>query len=265
MSNHIWSISSCKHLLILLGLFVGQAFAQQHQDSEGTRQLYYLASAPKESLPPISAPSTGSQAPPSGAMHLGLRYNLVLMSGGGTAVPVASDRVLRTGDCFSIELQSNRSGYLYVLAKQSSNSWLPLLPSAQMPDEGNVIDPGKKIRIPKSYCFEVRNPPGTETLFVVLSRDPRDFYELYEAIKRKSGAAAPALPNRPASSKEPTSGGALSAAVEHLNEKFATRDIALRKVSEPQGTGGKEGSVYVVSTSDKPVTSMATEIHVRHR
>ena len=219
----------------------------QDGSSEGTRQLYYLAVSPKDSLPPVTSASPNAQAPKASTMHLGLRYNLVLEHPQGTREPFTPDRILRAGDCFALELQANHSGYLYVLAKQSSGAWLPLLPSAEMPDETNVIDPGKKVLVPSKYCLEIRNPPGTETLIVVLSRDPRDFYELYEGIKDKRGGAK------------------VSAAVEHMQQQFGTRDITIRKVAEPEQAGEAKGSVYVVSSSNKPTASITTEIRVRHR
>lgn len=250
-----------KRLAVLLSLVLSRlAAAPQSEGVEATRQLYYLASSSKESLPPVKRDSAATEAPKPGVVHLGLRYNLVLVDGSGKSKPISSDRILRNGDCFAIDLQSNRSGYLYVLAKQSSGSWMPLLPSVQMPDERNVVDPGRKIRIPKSYCFEVHNPAGAETLFVVLSRDPRDFYELYEGIKQKEANAASAAPKQLGSGA-----GTLTAAVDHLNQRFGTRDIVIRKAETPEANDEPRGSVYVVNASDKPVSSLVTEIHVRHR
>ena len=57
--------------------------------------------------------------------------------------------------------------------------------------------PGKKIRAPKEYCFEISDPPGTETLFVVLSRSPRDFFELYDAIKAPAHLVRQPAPKPP--------------------------------------------------------------------
>ena len=219
----------------------------QESTSEGTRQLYYLAASPKDKLPPLTSTTQNTQTPKIAAVHLGLRYNLVLEHAQRGREPFPPDRILKAGDCFAIELQANRSGYLYVLAKQSSGAWLPLLPSAEMPDETNVIDPGKKVLVPSKYCLEVRDPPGTETLIVVLSRDPRDFYELYEGIKGKSGAAK------------------VRTAVEHMQQEFGTRDIAIKKIAEPESAGETKGSVYVVNSSSKPTASITTEIQVRHR
>src|SRR4051794_3778258 len=220
----------------LLGLTAAQIFAQADTSGETTRQLYYLATQPEDKLPPVTSQPTKQESTNTGAVHLGFRYNLVLISNGNSE-RVSADRVLQPGDCFSLELQANRSAYLYVLAKQSSGAWVPLLPSAQMPEETIVLAPKKRVLAPKNYCFEVRSPAGTENLFVVLSRDPKDFLELYEGIKAGDKGA---------------SNSKVSAAVERMNDRFASRDIAIRKLEQPRDSDEVRGSVYVVSTSDKP-------------
>jgi hypothetical protein len=229
------------------------AFAQDH-NAEGTRQLYYLATPPVDTLPPLAqsatAPPASTAAP---AVHLGLRYNVVLLHGEDKAEQIPSDRVLKEGDCFAIDMQANRSGYLYVLARQSSGSWMPLLPSAQMPDQRNELLSGKKVRIPGNYCFTIHNPPGKETLFVVLSRDQRDFFELYEGIKTKESTPAAGTSK-------------VDAAVQHLSEKFGdSRDISVTRMAEPTRSDEPRGAVYVVNTSGKPSASLVTKIEVLHR
>jgi hypothetical protein len=229
------------------------AFAQDH-NTEGTRQLYYLATPPVDNLPPLTQGTTApSSSPTSPAVHLGLRYNVVLLHGKDKAEQIPSDRVLKEGDCFAIDMQANRSGYLYVLARQSSGSWTPLLPSPEMPGQRNELLPGKKVRIPSGYCFTVRNPPGKETLFVVLSRDQRDFYELYESVKTKENS--------------PMAGAnKVDAAVQHLNERFGdSRDISVTRMAEPTRADEPRGAVYVVNTSVKPSASLVTKIEITHR
>jgi len=176
------------------------AKSQDAQPVEGARELFYLAIKRKDVLPAIrkgTAPAKSSNTAPAaggaqtGAVHLGLRYNLVLVNPtSGSSAEIDPERVLHNGECFALDFEANRSGYLYVLVRQSSGSWQALVPSSETADESNIIDPSKKVRVPAHYCFEVHDPPGTETLFVVLSRDPRDFYELYEGIKKQSSQPA---------------------------------------------------------------------------
>src|ERR1700693_1295713 len=211
------------------------AQARQQAEPEGARELYYRAMVQKDPPPPArrgAARSGGGAAAPiipvsTEAMHLGLRYNLVLVDAdSGRAQSAAPDRMFRAGECFAIELESNRAGFLYVLAKQSSGSWHPLVPSTEpdMATESNVIVPGKKIRVPLQHCFELQNPPGVETLFVVLSREPRDSFELYENMKAPAAAPAPNTPRRPAAAVQVADAGVTDGAVARIREQFGTRD-----------------------------------------
>jgi len=251
------------------------ARAQAPHDNDAARELFYSAMVKKDAPPPIhrAAARKGSstapkEAPPvAAAANLGLRYNLVLVDANSAkSQDVASDRIFRAGECFALNFASNRAGYLYVLAKESSGSWHPLMPSPDpdMKDETNVITPTGKVRVPLKHCFEIQNPPGTETLFVVLTREPRDFSELYEGIK--NGAPdeqpAPAAPRNPA----PVQVASVSdATVARIREQFGTRDIAIKRVSQPLAADEPAGSVYVVNASVKPAANIAAQIEVRHR
>jgi hypothetical protein len=246
--------------------------AQNTKSAPGAREYFFLAVQKKDPLPPIrravrtSAPKTATAA----ATHLGIRYNLVRVDAHtGESHLVDADRIFSAGECFALELASNRSGYLYVLAKQSSGDWMPLLPSPQMKNESNVIDPGETVRIPRSHCFEITNPPGAEELFVVLSRDPSDIYNLHRDIERP--AATPA-PSKPAASEFPNEPVELADArgvnseIARLTNHFATRDIAIVKIGEEAAqTREPAHSVYVVNASSKPTSDIVAHILVHHR
>ena len=240
-----------RYLPLFLPLVLTTIAAAQSQNAEGTRQLYYLG--PEKSAPK-AAPSAKS-----GTMHLGLRYNVVLIHGKGNSEEVAANRVLKDGDCFAIDLQSNHSGYLYVLARQSSGSWMPLFPSPDMAGQTNQISAFTKVEVPDGYCFTVHKPAGKETLFVVFSHDKKDFFELYESVKAKQERGQGS--NQMADAKQVD-----AAAVEHLNEKFAgSRDISITRIAQPVKKDEPRGAVYVVNTSDKPSSSLVTKIEVLHR
>ncbi len=264
-------------VLIGVTLALGWALAQQNTQQpahmEGARELFYVAAKGKDALPPMRRPAsqTANTPPPAtpaaAAVHLGLRYNLILVDPNTKATREAdSDSVLADGSCFAIDVVSNRSGYLYVLAKQSSGKWQPLVPSEEMPDESNVIEPAKKVRVPSNYCFEVHEPAGAETLFVVLSRDPSDTFELYEGIKRQANPQAPSGPVRVARPELLRADASdVNKAVAHMTEMFGTRDIVIRKVDKPVTAAEPAHAVYVVNASDKPSSSVVTQIVVKHR
>jgi hypothetical protein len=272
---------SAAALVFLLAAWgvAAQQDSTKKKPEEGARELFYLAVAPKDQLPPIPRTSmavakkaVSEPTPaPAPAVHLGIRYNLVLVDDRNQGTPVDSDHVFRKGDRVAIEIETNRSGYLYVLARQSSGSWQALLPSPEMSDESNIINPGRKIRVPEGYYFEVQDPPGSEHLVLVFSRDPQDFYELYQGIKKQNAApsqppAATPQPERPASGDvQMADASRVNNAVERMEQQFGTRDIVIRKVSQPLSTGEPTGSVYVVNSSNKPSSSVVTELELKHR
>ena len=203
-------------------------------------------------------PVTTAAAAEPGVAHLGFRYTVTLVDQTtGKSESVDPDRDFRKGECVSLELESNQSGYLYVLSKQSSGAWLPLFPSSEMKDESNVIDPGQKIRAPKDYCFEISDPPGTETLFVALSRSPRDFFDLYDAIKTPSNLAS--SPVQMAYARK------MNSAVEKMATNFGTRDLVIKKVTPATDKRETDYWVYVVNGSDKPSSTVVKKVEIRHR
>jgi hypothetical protein len=265
-----------RSLLSLIGIFAvgGGLPAQQPQPQqkiEGARDLFYFGATQKAPLPPItkvSTPAKSAKSPASATTvaavaansvpHLGFRYTLALVNQTtGKVEPVDPDRDFRKGECVRIEVESNQSGYLYVLSKQSSGSWLPLFPSSEMPDERNVADPGQKVRAPKDYCFEIDDPPGTETLFVMLSRSPSDFFELYDAIKTPTKATSNQV--------QLADARVVNSAVEKMAKTFGTRDLVIKKVAQATDKQDTDYSVYVVNGSDKPSSTIVKKVEIRHR
>jgi hypothetical protein len=270
-------------LAAVLGAAACMAQEPPPQPVEGARDLFFAGAAPKDALPPVrktaaKATPAGTPAPGSaagraalGAMHLGLRYTLLLVTArGDRGQAVAPERNFRKGDCVAVELEANRSGYLYVLSKQSSGDWVPLFPTPELSDQSNRIDPGEIVRTPKRACFEIDDPPGSETLFVVLSRDPRDIYELSESMKGPG--------DRPQPSSGPTqiaSVGRINSAVDRLGEEYGTRDLPFRQVAKPvpvqkasaapAARNETEHTVYVVNGSTKPVATLVTKVEILHR
>jgi hypothetical protein len=204
----------------------------------------------------------GLSIPP--AQHLGLRYNLVLVVDreSGKGEPVESDRVFQPGECVALELEANHSGYLYVLDQGSSGKWKPLLPSAEMPEESNIISSRTRLRVPQKYCFEIESPPGEERLFVVLSRNPGEVYSLDETVRSLTTFAARTPPE--GGTPMLTAENRLSHEVGKMQAGMSTRDLKITKIG--QATKGDEppGSVYVVNASAVPSGKVVTEIRIRH-
>ncbi len=231
--------------------------------------------ASKTSKPPAALAQQKPASTPSGVpiipavQHLGLRYNVMLVnSQTGAAEPADPDRTFRRGECVGLEFEANRSGYLYVLSQGSSGRWQSLFPSEEMPDESNIVRARSTVRVPVNHCFQIEDPPGTERLFVVLSRNPEDLYDLHEAIRGgRGGAAAPATP---AAQPAPVllAMARLDREVERLSADLQSRDLRVVKVAKPEAAGERPHSVYVVKASTgtgAPSDRVVTEIRIEHK
>jgi len=197
--------------------------------------------------------------------HLGLRYKLLLVDKTtGNAKPVSSNRVFDQGECLSIEFQSNRSGYLYVFNLDSSGAWKPLLPTEEMPDEGNFLPALTTVRVPAAHCFRVAGPPGSERLFVVLSRNPQEVNELNRTIRSGAAGEPEHPPQREAGREVLTAANNLNQELQRI-ASLKPRDLEIEKVGETESSNGVVPAVYVVHTSATPSGRVVTEIRIAHR
>jgi hypothetical protein len=245
---------NCRRLLLPVVL-AGLAYAQG-ENGEGTRQMYYLGT------PTAPANKAAPSVKAASSLHLGLRYNVVLLHEKGPSEEIPANRSLQEGDCFAIHLQTNHAGYLYVIARQSSGIWNPLFPSPEIPGQTNQVEAFKKVELPNGgYCFTIHNPAGKETLFVVFSRDKKDFFELYNGVKTKQESGG-----NPANSVQMADTQRMDSTVERLNEQYGTsRDVSITRIPEPVKKDEPRGAVYVVNTSDKPSSNLVTKIEVLHK
>jgi hypothetical protein len=255
----------------ILGAVAASALAQQQAPQPGfggldARQLYYF-SAPKkeEPLPAIpekpkrtagrgTTPARPATPPPAATVHLGLRYTVGLVheerQGDARFEPVNPARSFRKGDCFAIKVSANRDSYLYVLSRQSSGIWQPLLPTPHMPDEKNVLAADAKVMIPATHCFEITDPPGTEVLSIILSRDPRDVLDLHDTIQN--------APDDDQAAKRITN------EVDRVTQ-MGSRDIAFRTIEKPQAASEDAYSNFVVNRADKPSALLVATIRLEHK
>jgi hypothetical protein len=200
-------------------------------------------------------------------MNLGLRYGVLLVDPrSGQADAADPARVFRSGECIALEFEANRSGYLYVLEQGSSGKWLSLFPSAELPGESNVVLSRTTVRVPARHCFEIEGVAGTERIFVVLSRNPEDLAQLHQAI-RSGRAEAPGPSPAPAVKSGDTllAMNRLDAEIARFAGDLRSRDLRVKKVTQPEGDGERPNSVYVVNASSTPADRVVTEVRIEHR
>jgi hypothetical protein len=249
---------------------------------QDSRDLFYHEQQDNDKLPPPIrikkvTTSTGTttntkktQAAAAGPVaavpHFGVRYNILKVDpSSGDTTHVDPDATFHSGDCLQIDFFPNRSGYLYVIAQGSSKTWKPLLPSPDAPEESNIARSRTTMRVPQDSCFKIKDPPGDERLFIVLSRNVEDISELHDAIKKGAGGKSPAA-TPPADS-----GGALLTADNRLDAEMRrisdlkSRDIEIEKIARPQKSDEPAQSVYVTNVSDTPSDRLILEIKIKHR
>ncbi|MBV8551431.1 MAG: DUF4384 domain-containing protein [Acidobacteriaceae bacterium] len=230
--------------------------AQSVQTVQTTQTAPVVAAPPASLLKPVS--DNAMTAVP----HLGVRYNLVLISDNGAEQPADPDSTFHQGDCLAVRVESNHDGYLYVIEQGSSGKWEVLLPSPQMTDESNLIRAHTMAKVPENYCFAVTGAPGTEHLFLVLSRNAENVSELNAAIKAKNGGDTPP-DSQPAN---PTNTGSMFHPIgqQIAMLRLQSRDLTIKKVAKPVAAGEPVNAVYVVNTSSTPSDRIVTEIRLKH-
>lgn len=262
-----------RFLAILPALaFAAPLYLVGQQAQSDSRGMYYTAERKKETLPAVvpvantnaqskaKAAAPATTAPVNAVVNLGLRYNVLLNENGKPGRAVDPARNFKVDECFHLQITANRAGYLYVLAKQSSGDWIPLLPTPDMPKESNVLNGDQTVIVPEKYCFEIHDPPGTETIWVMLSRDPSEIDALDKAAR---GVSAPT----PAKGKSDQSllMARVNVEVNRLSGLPGTRDIQFRKIAAPLQAGEPANSVYVVNSSPRPSSHVITQIEISHR
>jgi hypothetical protein len=142
--------------------------AQQHNDPAETTP------APTE---PASGAADGAQfikASSSAPRSLALGYTIYMKDASGALLPAQASRSYKTGDRIAIVLETNMDGYLYVFDAENGKNPVMLYPSLQLNGGSNDVRAHVRETYPSDMdlAFEFVDPPATEHLYVVVSREP---------------------------------------------------------------------------------------------
>lgn len=181
--------------------------------------------------------------------HLGLRYTVqrVTNKKTGTRERVDPDAVFHAGDCLSIEIEANRTGFLSVFNSAATGSWQQLLPSSEMPTERTRIKSRQAILVPEKHCFELDDNPGTERLIVVIADLEKDGL----LLSQDTLSVLRPQPNTTALTRLGDPG-------------VISRDIRIAKIG-PVGDGHEINSVYVAKSTPTVTDRLVVEILLRHK
>jgi hypothetical protein len=198
--------------------------------------------------------------------HLGLRYSVLLVDAEKDRWErVDSRRTFHKGECIGLELEANRAGYLYVLTKGPNGKWAPLFPRADMEGESEVVKGHVKQRVPEKHCFELDEESGDEHLFVIVSRNPEQVYDLHMAIMRQGtgSTTSPLSPQATLGSQGPTT-ARLDSRADNLVSELRGRGFKITRIKKPK-PGEPEYSVYVVAADPEKKDAVFAEILINHQ
>jgi hypothetical protein len=212
--------------------------------------------------PTAPAPTTGTP--------LGLKYT-ILKKVGDDMVEVAPDTVFHADDRLQLSVETNGPGYLYIVLKGSSGTWIPMFPSPEVADGNNHVDGWRSSVLPTGSRMRVDTQTGTEHLFVIFSRTPEDSLENMIYSLQGSPKAQPASDkalDKPAKKYLVSASVQIPDGAVNLLRDTYTRDLIIEKVDEKtqdKTPAKKENAVYVVNPSGSSNSRVVAEIDLEHR
>lgn len=195
---------------------------------------------------------------------LGLRYSVLKRDAAGKFNEVDADSTFRSGDRIRLHVDTNTTGYLYVVMQGSSGNWRLLFPSADVDGGNNRIVKGTSQQIPAGDTgqFVFDDQSGTEKLFLVLSRKPEaDLDKLIYAIT-----------GTPTGSGDRTliaKANVGNDVVNRIRDEVKSRDLVFEKVDEISQQPGSsevktEKATYVVNPSRTDDARLVVDVALKH-
>ena len=203
----------------------------------GAKNLYYAGASPG-----AAAPAAAVTRPGSAAANAGIKYRILLRDAGGAAREVDADTMFRSGDRIRFAFEPNVDGFLYVIQRGSSGRWSVLLPHPLINGGRNDVAPFGEVTIPPEGWFRFDDTPGSEQVFVYLSKEP---------LGTLPWGGGPVV--RAQSVDEPT--------MIELANSVRSRDLVFEKEDAPDGA---DKAAYVVNQDDIG-QAVAWTVELRHR
>ncbi|WP_239491857.1 serine/threonine-protein kinase [Luteitalea sp. TBR-22] len=199
--------------------------------------------------PPAAEPGAralfAAPAPASSAANAGVRYRVIRRTADGAEADVDTATTFHSGDRVRFAFESSIDGYLYVVQQGSSGRWTVLFPSPEINGGRNAVRRQERYVIPGEDWFLFDETPGSEQVFVFLSRE-----------------AIPQLPgfDRPVRQVESLA----APVVDGLRQQVQSRDLVFEKQRSPAGSAQAVNATYVVNRSQfgKAVAASFTLTHV---
>jgi hypothetical protein len=198
---------------------------------------------------------------------LGLRYT-VQKTDGERNTDVPADTEFHSGDHIQLNLEVNDTGFLYVIAKGSTEKWRALLPSSEIENGDNSVQRGHVYTVPPGKSvITFDDTTGKEHLFVILSR--QRVQEIDSLIfSLKGGRQAPAADTggeRPAAETLTASARPIEDSQIAKMRAAYTRDLIIEDLGHQQtGEPQQDKSVYVVNPKGSADSRVVADILLNH-
>lgn len=251
-------------------------------------QKVMVASRPKPATPQVGAPNPGpdkvpgsahfitvaagmptSAPPPEQGTPLGLKYTLLRLSG-DHMLEVATDTVFRAGDRIQFRVETNGPGYLYIISQGSSGQWQPMFPSPDLDGGSNRVEGFHTYTMPLKTRFYFDEQPGTEKVFLVLTREKEaDLENMIYSLRDRTGGggtrATPVTAPAPEASPSLIRASINDAEIGRLRLSYS-RDLIVEAV-EPTTPGAekKESAIYVVNPTGKSDSKLVADLLLVHK
>jgi hypothetical protein len=183
------------------------------------------------------SPASGENVSP------GLKYRIVQQRGSSEADADPSS-TFRSGDRVRFAFESNFDGYLYVVQAGSSGRWTVLFPNPDANGGRNAVVRSEEYVVPDNGWFAFDKTPGTEEVFVVLSRQPLDTLPGFKA---------------PVTRRETVD----RSIVTGLQARIQSRDLVFEKDQSAAADGKTRQAMYVVNRGEL-ASQVAALIQLTH-
>jgi hypothetical protein len=124
--------------------------------------------------------SAATNRPPRKAQPaIGLGYTIFMREPSGRAIRVEPTREYHNGERIRIALETNTDGYLYIFNSENGAAPRMIFPDARLGGGENWVEAHVPVEVPSSEepeerlrWFEFYGDPGTERVFIVVTREP---------------------------------------------------------------------------------------------
>ena len=161
----------------------------------------------------------------------GLKYRIIEKRVSGEEVDADPARTFHSGERVRFAFESNMDGYLYVVQRGSTGQWTVLFPDPDANGGRNAIRRSEAYFVPNNGWFAFDETPGTEEVFVVLSKQSLDTLPGFDApvIRRERVDTA---------------------VVDALQRSIQSRDLVFEKERPAVVDGRTSQATYVVNRNE---------------